>query len=314
MQPVYGRDLDLNLLRVFAVVAHAGSVTQAAAQLYLTQPAVSAALRRLANTVGAALFAKQGRNLVLTARGRQLLAHTERHLQALVDAALDPDHFDPKTSDRTLRIGLSDDSETWLLPLLLRQLAQVAPQLRLCVIPVQFRTVGAALSSGQISLAVTVADELPANIQREPLYSGSFVCLFDPRHAKLTTKLSLDQYFAHDHVIVSYNGDLRGIVEDMLHRQRRVRCSVAGFSNLGALIEGTALLATVPDQVAKALLRERPTLRTLALPFALAGVPVEMHWPASLTDDEAITFLRHQLKQAAQSNKQKLKRQPPLPS
>jgi LysR family transcriptional regulator, mexEF-oprN operon transcriptional activator len=43
----YGRNLDLNLLRVFWVVAERGSVTAAASQLYLTQPALSAALRRL---------------------------------------------------------------------------------------------------------------------------------------------------------------------------------------------------------------------------------------------------------------------------
>jgi DNA-binding transcriptional LysR family regulator len=40
----YGRDLDLNLLRVIQVVADTGSVTEAAGILYLTQPAVSAAL------------------------------------------------------------------------------------------------------------------------------------------------------------------------------------------------------------------------------------------------------------------------------
>jgi LysR family transcriptional activator of mexEF-oprN operon len=51
---VYGRDLDLNLLRVFAVVADAGSVTAAAGRLYLTQPAVSAALRRLTTVIGVA--------------------------------------------------------------------------------------------------------------------------------------------------------------------------------------------------------------------------------------------------------------------
>jgi LysR family transcriptional activator of mexEF-oprN operon len=52
MPEIYERDLDLNLLRVFAVVAEAGSVTEAARRLYLTQPAVSAALRRLNTTVG----------------------------------------------------------------------------------------------------------------------------------------------------------------------------------------------------------------------------------------------------------------------
>jgi len=52
MPKVYGRDLDLNLLRVFAVVAESGSVTEAANRLYMTQPAVSAALRRLAAATG----------------------------------------------------------------------------------------------------------------------------------------------------------------------------------------------------------------------------------------------------------------------
>jgi LysR family transcriptional activator of mexEF-oprN operon len=47
MNTVYARDLDLNLLRVFIAVADAGSVTGAAERLYVTQPAISAALRRL---------------------------------------------------------------------------------------------------------------------------------------------------------------------------------------------------------------------------------------------------------------------------
>jgi LysR family transcriptional activator of mexEF-oprN operon len=40
MHENYARDVDLNLLRVFVVVAELRSVTQAAARLYLTQPAI----------------------------------------------------------------------------------------------------------------------------------------------------------------------------------------------------------------------------------------------------------------------------------
>ena len=61
MHGIYEKDLDLNLLRVFVVVAEAGSVTEAASRLYLTQPAVSAALKRLTSTVGAPLFVRAGR-------------------------------------------------------------------------------------------------------------------------------------------------------------------------------------------------------------------------------------------------------------
>src|SRR5215510_6973629 len=103
MQTVYGRDLDLNLLRVFAVVAETVSVTEAAKRLYLTQPAVSAALRRLQAAVGAPLFARSGRGLVLTSRGARLRDGLRPHLQRVVDAALAPPSFDPRTSERALR-------------------------------------------------------------------------------------------------------------------------------------------------------------------------------------------------------------------
>src|SRR5438105_12975031 len=116
MPGVYGRDLDLNLLRVFAVVADAGSVTEAAKRLYLTQPAVSAALRRLTTAVGVPLFARNGRGLVLTSRGRRLVESLHPHLERLVDAALASPSFDPHPSDRTLRLGLSDSAQPWLLP------------------------------------------------------------------------------------------------------------------------------------------------------------------------------------------------------
>src|SRR3954469_12767235 len=130
MQENYGRDLDLNLLRVFCVVADAGSVTAAASRLYLTQPAVSAALRRLTRTLGAPLFVRRGRHRALSSRGSALRAKAQPHLTALVDAALAPEAFDPLSSERILRLGLSDAAETWLLPRLLRQLAERAPGIR----------------------------------------------------------------------------------------------------------------------------------------------------------------------------------------
>jgi LysR family transcriptional activator of mexEF-oprN operon len=297
MQENYGRDLDLNLLRVFAVVADAGSVTTAASRLYLTQPAVSAALRRLTTSVGAPLFVRQGRGLALTSRGERLRASLRPHLQALVDAALAQAEFDPKTSERTLRIGISDTAELWLLPELLRVLEREAPRMRVIALPVQFRTIAAALATG-LDAAVTVADELPATIRREELFRGTFVCMFDPRHVK-RRRLSEADYFAHEHVIVSYNGDLRGVIEDSLGKQRRVRCSVPSFSNLGALIDGTSLIATVPSMVAKHQRAVRRHLRIAPLPFPLGSGAIELLWPATADDDEPSRFVRARITEIA---------------
>lgn len=288
MHSVYARELDLNLLRVFLVVARCGSVTQAAAELYLTQPAVSAALKRLRDAVGAPLFARRGRGLVLTARGAQLQSRCEPHLQALVEAALAPPTFDPRTSRRTLRLGLAEDAAGWLLPELVRTLGAEAPSVRLVVVPVQFRTIADALAAGRVDLAVTVADDLPADILRESLFRGRFVCLFD---AGFGAPAGMEGYFARPHVIVSYNGDLRGIVEDTLGRARDVRCSVPSFSLIGAIVEGTELLGTLPERVAASLTARHPSLATCDLPFPLPGAPVELLVPEARRDDPAVRFL-----------------------
>jgi LysR family transcriptional activator of mexEF-oprN operon len=119
--------------------------------------------------------------------------------------------------------------------------------------------------------------------------------LFDPNKVRLKTKITEREYFAHDHVIVSYNGDLRGIVEDAFHKQRRVRCSVASFSHLGEIVEGSTLLATVPIVIVQQILSVRPRLRTAQLPFPISGTPIELLWPSSNDDDDACRFVRDQL-------------------
>jgi LysR family transcriptional activator of mexEF-oprN operon len=286
----YGRDLDLNLLRVFAVVAECGSVTEAASRLYLTQPAVSAALRRLRTAVGAPLFVRSGRGLALTGRGERLRDSIRAHLHHLIDAALAPASFDPATSERTFRVGLSDSAETWLLPPLLRALAREAPRMRVIAVPVQFRTIAAALAGG-LDAAVTVADDLPPSIRRQRLFTGGWACLHDPRHARFV-RLTEAMYFAHRHVIVSYNGDLRGVVEDALGVARDVRCSVATFASLGAIVDGSALLATVPAIVAQTIRATRPHLRATTLPFEIPVGHTELLWPSATDDDEPCRFLR----------------------
>lgn len=74
------RNLDLTALRSFAAVADSGGVTRAAAQINLTQSAVSMQLKRLEAQLGLELFDRSGRAMALTPSGEQLLAYTRRLL------------------------------------------------------------------------------------------------------------------------------------------------------------------------------------------------------------------------------------------
>lgn len=171
--------------------------------------------------------------------------------------------------------------------------------MRLITTQVQFRSVAGALARSEVDLAVTVADEVPAGTVRHTLFVGGFVCVFDPRFAKVGARLTRMSYLGHQHVIVSYNGDLRGVVEDLLGVSRSVRVSVPSFHAVGGLVEGSPLLATVPALVARDLARERPRLRVAPLPFTLPAGKMELLVRGPLADDPAVGFVRERIERIA---------------
>ena len=80
--------MDVRLAGYFLAVVDAGTVHGAAAALLVAQPSVSQALRRLERDLGAELFLRTGRRLVLTAAGRALVEPARDLLRAR-DAARD---------------------------------------------------------------------------------------------------------------------------------------------------------------------------------------------------------------------------------
>lgn len=72
--------MDLRLLRYFVTIAHAGTVTAAAAELHLTQPALSRQVRQLERQLGVDLFARREGRLRLSAAGEEFLPIAQRLL------------------------------------------------------------------------------------------------------------------------------------------------------------------------------------------------------------------------------------------
>lgn len=82
--------MDLHQLKTFVAVAREGSITRAAEVVHLSQPAVSAHVKEIEETLGLLLFERTSRGMGLTADGRRLLARAEQTLaahQALMEEA-----------------------------------------------------------------------------------------------------------------------------------------------------------------------------------------------------------------------------------
>ena len=115
------RSLDVGMLRAFEALALERSVSRAAARLFLTQPAVSAALHRFRDTFGDPLFTRTAHGMEPTARALALAPLVDKVLADIATLLEADQPFDPAASDRIFRIAGSDHASHLLLPELSRR-------------------------------------------------------------------------------------------------------------------------------------------------------------------------------------------------
>jgi len=107
--------VNLELFRVFYTVAKCGSLTKAAEELYISQPAVSQAIKQLETQLGGKLFTRTHRGMELTeSGGKQILEKVEKAL-SLFDEAVGRFSELKDTATGTIRICASDTVSTHFL-------------------------------------------------------------------------------------------------------------------------------------------------------------------------------------------------------
>src|SRR5574343_306697 len=110
------RNLDLNLLVIFDAMARTRSVSKAAEAVGLSQPATSAALARLRDTLGDHLFVRVGSQMQPTPRAQQLAPVVRRLVDAVNHEVLQVATFDTSAARRRFTILTPDIGEVACLP------------------------------------------------------------------------------------------------------------------------------------------------------------------------------------------------------
>lgn len=123
-------NLELRQLRYFVAVAEENHFGRAATRLHMTQPPLSQTIQSLESTLGVALFARNGRGIVLTPAGQALLPEARRILQ---QAGALPDLVQRAASGESGLLSLSfvSTADYSVLPPLLREFRERYPQVRI---------------------------------------------------------------------------------------------------------------------------------------------------------------------------------------
>src|SRR5260221_1192818 len=125
---------DLNLLIVFDAVMQERNVTRAGRRVGLSQPAMSHALNRLRHMLKDELFVRTPEGMAPTPRA-EALALPLRNALSEMQLALEPEAFDPATSDRRFVLTLNNYAAVVLAPPLVAAVSAAAPEVRLDLRP-----------------------------------------------------------------------------------------------------------------------------------------------------------------------------------
>lgn len=147
--------LDTEQLRTLVAFADAGSCKGAAQLVHKTPSAVSIHLSKLAQALSRELLQSQGRRLVLTHDGTELVRYARRILALQGEAVA---HFQATEVAGVIRIGLPDDYIPVLMTPLLAALARLAPRAHLEVLCAPSAELRPMLADGQLDLAVLSAE------------------------------------------------------------------------------------------------------------------------------------------------------------
>lgn len=162
--------IDSRQLRAFATLARNGSFTRTAAELYLTQSAVSHSIRSLEDSLGCRLLDRLGKKVTLTHEGEHLLMHADRILEEMFAARRSLEQLS-KWGRTRLRVGASATACQHILPPVLTEFKRAYPQCLITIEPCDTPQVRGLVRERKVDLGIALeAKHEDGQVEFVPLF------------------------------------------------------------------------------------------------------------------------------------------------
>ncbi len=307
--------LDLNLLVALDALLAEKSVSLAAERICLSQSATSSALGRLRDYFGDDLLVVKGRQMVLTARGEQLIEPVAAVLDQIRSTIAVTPPFDPASSDRLIRIMASDYVTEVALARTLNDIQREAPHMRFEVQQIDGQLVE-ALERGLVDILITIDYAMSADHPSQILFQDDHVVVGWDKNPVMHEDMTRDLYFAQPHVITRFGRGRVSAFEDWFMRRqkkaRRVEIVAPTFVSVPSFIVGTNRIATMHRRMATRMANVLPLI-VKEVPMDIPPIREAIQWHLSNNNDPAIRWIVDRLCAGAAEEDRQLAQVPSAP-
>jgi DNA-binding transcriptional LysR family regulator len=292
--------VDLNLLPPLQALLKRRNVTHAAADVGLSQPAMSRALARLRDLIGDPLLVRTPGGYALTPRAEAISRSLPGMLDELKHIFREP-AFDPAQIRRIVRIAGVDPQTVMISPGLMARLAREAPGVDIRM-EAYSHDMMARMESGALDLAFAIGGTpLPPGALSESYGRDRLALVMRRGHPMARKRWTVTDYGRVDHAGVSIFGDGASDLDATLGRegvQRRIAIATPHFIAALSIVAETDLVTTISRAYAQRfaaafdLILKEPPLPGTDLDLTLV-------WSRIRTADPLLTWLRGVIRDVA---------------
>lgn len=257
--------MELTQLDFFTAVVEEGSFSKAAERVYRTQPAVSIAIRRLEEEVGAALFERSQKTPTLTEAGALVYDYAKRML-ALRDQARDTVAELRSLKRGRVRIGANESTSLYLLPHLILQYREEHPNVKVEIYRHVSERLPREVLDRNVDFALLAFEPEDSDLKSFPILRDELVLIMHPSHRlakqdSVTVKeLGKESFLAHNVKTASRHKVIEVFAQH--HTPLNITLELATVETIKRFVQLRIGLAFVPRMCVREEL-ERGTLTTI---------------------------------------------------
>jgi LysR family transcriptional regulator for metE and metH len=208
-------NLEIRHLKLVIAVAEEGSVTKAGHRLHLTQSALSHQLREAERQLGASLFLRLNKKMILTEAGERLLESAQSVLEELKHAG-EEIHRMAASRDSVLRISTECYTCYHWLPGMLKVFNREFPRVDVQIVVEATRRPIQALLEGKLDLAIVSETARNGKLLFKPLFRDELVVVMRPDHPLASRAHVKPEDFSGEHLIIYTTSGDNAVIQKVL--------------------------------------------------------------------------------------------------
>jgi DNA-binding transcriptional LysR family regulator len=243
--------MDFYQLTYFKKVVETGSVSRAAEELLLTQPAVSKQIRGLENELGERLFDRIGKKVFLTHAGEKLYTHVENILRSVADAKTAVRDLSEECSGELI-IGASDHISIHRLPGVLKSYITAFPKVDLKLRCHRSEAIHEMVAKNQVDLGVITLPQPEPNMIYKTIWKDRMSLIFVKNHPLASlNKIRLKDTINYGMILTETGTETRNNFDAAFALQGlrpNVSMEVAYIETIKALVRAGLGISILPDK------------------------------------------------------------------